>query len=454
MPEPIPLLLTERLAAFGLNEADLIILSTRRALVDRTLPRLLVHLDRVSTAGPQVAAAVRDPDLLTARSDYWHRLASGRLDAEFLQSATRFAVLSHKLGVPSGAVTIRHANTATVLKAAIMARPSRPWLLRWVLRLLPGTNVAVVRRKVAVDKAVWLGLSVMLEAFARLETEQSRHTMRVIETTFGAKIADVADMLAQQATQIEAAVGPVARSTERSTAASEAVAREAEQASAAVHVIATAAGELAKSGMIIDQQIAHCAETVTNAVGRVRETDGIVADFASCAGTIGEVLGIIRRVAEQTKLLALNAAIEAGRAGEAGRGFAVVAADVKSLAAETTVATRRIGQQIGLLQTATIKTSASIKDIRDAVEQVSATAAAIGAAMLLQGEATRAIAVSVQEAAYGNEQVSQLMASIEAQGGDSLELADRLTAAAAGIGLQSGTVRELTRSFMVEVRAA
>ncbi|KAA9398724.1 methyl-accepting chemotaxis protein [Haloarcula sp. CBA1130] len=65
---------------------------------------------------------------------------------------------------------------------------------------------------------------------------------------------------------------------------------------------------------------------------------------------IGEIVGVITSIVEQTNMLALNASIEAAHADGDGEGFAVVADEIKGLAEETKEAAADIEQRIEAIQ--------------------------------------------------------------------------------------------------------
>jgi methyl-accepting chemotaxis protein len=106
--------------------------------------------------------------------------------------------------------------------------------------------------------------------------------------------------------------------------------------------------------------VGETAESIDQIRAGVEETLEVMSRLEQSSGQIGEIVGLIEDVADQTNLLALNAAIEAARAGEAGRGFAVVADEVKNLSGKTSSSTQQIAAIIKAIQ----------KDIREAMKSI------------------------------------------------------------------------------------
>jgi len=83
---------------------------------------------------------------------------------------------------------------------------------------------------------------------------------------------------------------------------------------------------------------------------QIQDTSKRIKRLGESSQEIGDIVGLIDDIAEQTNILALNAAIQASMAGEAGRGFAVVADEVQRLAERSSAATRQIEMLVRAIQ--------------------------------------------------------------------------------------------------------
>lgn len=277
--------------------------------------------------------------------------------------------------------------------------------------------------------------------------------LRSLVTTINSTAEDVA-RAAEKTQSTAIRLAEASNHQAREIAAANEAITEMAQSMSRVSENARGSAEVAMKSVSI---AASGAETVRRSISgmdsireQIQETSKRIKRLGESSQEIGDIIGVINDIAEQTNILALNAAIQASTAGEAGRGFAVVADEVQRLAERASDATKRVEALIKTIQNDTNEAVASMEESTAGVVSGAKLAEDAGGALGEIESVSKQIAELIQQISREADQQAQSATDISETmniiQGITIQTSDGTSETAASIGELTQLAQELRES--------
>jgi methyl-accepting chemotaxis protein len=335
----------------------------------------------------------------------------------FDEGVKPFADAAEKLEQRLVAFSRESAEESAESEAAAIAGKDQAHLIA----ILAGLLAALLAIGVAVYARTQIG-----RLFARIGDQLGLIERQLVHVN---KVRGTAASLAQAASEMRSSAADSASATSEQSAAIAQIASTIEE----FHATAALIADNTRAGTAAAEQT---GETMREMQEQVEAISQRSLKLGERSQKIGDVVGLIEQIAEQTDLLALNAAIEAARAGDAGGGFAVVAGEVRKLAERSMRSTDSIREIIIGVQDETNATimateqgakqaeevaelMRSTADVLDdsirATDQQQDAAGQVSGAMVEVRTAAEQLATEQLQRAASAQQVEQLVGELEQQ---------------------------------------
>lgn len=211
-------------------------------------------------------------------------------------------------------------------------------------------------------------------------------------------LAEAAEHQAGEIAGVSTAISEMATSIDRVSA----TALESEN-------VAKRSVEIAHNGSKIVHNTISGMDTIRE---QIQDTSKRIKRLGESSQEIGDIIGLIDDIAEQTNILALNAAIQASMAGDAGRGFAVVADEIQRLAERSSAATKQIETLVKAIQNDTNEAIISMEQTTSEVIRGAKLAENAGVALEEIENVSQALAKLIQSISNAARQQASTAAHI------------------------------------------